>query len=278
VARSRRTGRSRFTLVLLILTSITVLTFDLRDSGPVQGLRDAGATVFSPVRSAGHAIARPFSNAWSGASGHDDLKKENERLRRQIDQLKGDRIQASVAIRENQSLKDQLHIKDTSDIQTLAARIVSGPLTSFDATLEIDQGSGDGVRKGMAVVTRAGLVGRVVRVTGGRSTIALITDPTFQFGIRLAKQGNLGIAKGQGSKGTLEVSGGISTTSGARRGDAVVTSGEQGSPFPPGVNVGIVKSTAQTADRTELILTVTPVANLRALTYVSVLLCDEDCS
>ena len=48
------------------------------------------------------------------------------------------------------------------------AEVVSGPLTSFDATIEIDRGSGDGVKEGMAVVTAAGLVGRVVRVTGGR--------------------------------------------------------------------------------------------------------------
>ena len=278
MAFSRRTGRSRFTLVLLVLASITLLTLDYRSSGPVSGLRGVASAVFDPVRSAGRAVGRPFGNAWDGAAGHDDLKKENQRLQRRIDALEGARIQNDVALRDNASLRQQLAVKRTSDIPTVAARIVSGPLTSFDATLQIDRGSGDGVKKGMAVVTQAGLVGRVARVTGGRSTIELITDPTFRFGIRLAKQGNVGLAQGLGRQGLVEVDEGISKDSGVKRGDAVVTSGAVGSPFPPDVAVGRVTATRFTEDRTEMVLTIKPVADLRALTFVSVLLCDDDCS
>jgi len=277
VALSRRTGRSRFTLVLLILASLTILTVGYRDSGPVGGLRNVAADVFSPIRSAGNAIARPFGNAFGGSSNA-KLRKENERLRQQVAQLEGDRMQSESALRQIQALKAQLGIKQTSDIPTVAARIVSGPLTSFEATMEIDHGSGDGIRKGMAVVDKAGLVGRVVRVTGSRSTIALITDPSFKFGVRMAKEGNLAVARGQGKKGTLVIDGGISVSVAVKRGDAIVTSGEQGSPFPPDVNVGRVTSISKTADRTERVLTVQPLANLRGLTYVTVLLCDEDCS
>ena len=50
MALSRRTGRSRFTLILLILTSITVLTLDFRGSGFVDDVRGAAMTVFSPIR------------------------------------------------------------------------------------------------------------------------------------------------------------------------------------------------------------------------------------
>jgi len=277
VAFSRRTGRSRFTLILLILTSITLLTLDYRDSAPVSALRDAASSVFSPVRSAGNAIGRPFANAWNGAAGHDQLKKDNARLQRRIDQLEGEKIENDVARREVASLKQQLAIKQTSDIPTVAAHIVSGPLTSFDATLEIDRGSGDGVKKGMAVGTLAGLVGRVVRVTGGRSTIALITDPSFRFGIRLAKQGDLGIATGAGDRNLLEVSD-IGAGTDVTRGDAVVTSGQVDSPFPPGLPVGRVVSAGLTSDRTAKNLVVHPAADLRALTYVTVYLCDQNCA
>jgi len=51
-----------------------------------------------------------------------------------------------------------------------------------------------------------------------------------------------------------------------------------GSPFPPDVAVGRVTATRFTEDRTEMVLTIKPVADLRALTFVSVLLCDDDCS
>lgn len=276
MARSRRTGRSRFTLVLLILASITLLTLDFRDSGPVNSLRDGAAVVFDPVRSAGQAVGRPFGNAWDGVFGENDLKQQNQRLRRQIDEMKARQVEEVVAQRDYQGLLDQLDLKQVSDIPTVAARIVSGPLNSFSNTLEIDRGSGDGLKKGMAVVTKAGLVGQVVRTTGSRATIELITAPTVRFGIRLAKLGDRGIAEGTGATGQLEVRG-IGESVGVEKGDLIVTSGQVDSPIPPDIPVGTVKSVALTADQVDKTLVVEPLADLGSLTFVSVLLCDRNC-
>lgn len=278
MALSRRTGRSRFTLVVLVLASITILTLDFRGSGPVDGLRNGADSVFSPVRGVADSVAEQFSNAWGGVTGYDDLEQENERLRRRIDTLEGQQIGDEVARRQIAELKRQLGIRSTTDLPTAAARVISGPLTSFDATLEIDRGSGDGVKEGMAVATDAGLVGRVARVTGGRSQIVLITDPSFALGIRLAEQGDVGIARGTGQDGTLEVDRGISRDTTVKRGDAVITSGLEGSAFPPDLPVGRVRSVGRTADRTEKTLVLEPAADLRGLAYVTVLLCDENCS
>jgi rod shape-determining protein MreC len=277
---TRRTGRSRFTLLVLVLASITLLTLDFRDSGPVQSLRDGAAAVFDPVRDATDGITEPIGNAWDGIFGYDDLKKENDRLRERVDELEAERTDADVANRENQALKDQLAIKQTSDIPTLAAEVVSGPLTSFDATISINRGSGDGVKKGMSVVTKAGLVGRVVRVTGGRSTVRLITDPSFRFGIQLADLGDRGIAHGTGREGTLEVEQGIDPETPVRRGDRIVTaSGDfEGAAIPPRLPVGRVDRVGFTDDRTEKTLVIEPAADLHALSFVTVLLCDDDCS
>jgi len=276
---TRRTGRSRFTLLVLVLASITLLTLDFRDTGPVQSLRDGAAAVFDPVRDATDGITEPIGNAWDGIFGYDDLKKENDRLRERVDALEAEKTKADVATRENGELKDQLIIKQTSDIPTLAAEVVSGPLTSFDATISINRGSGDGVKEGMSVVTKAGLVGRVVRVTGGRSTVRLITDPSFRFGIQLAKLGDRGIAQGSGREGSLEVKEGIDKNTPVRRGNSVVTaSGLEGAAIPPSLPVGRVERVGVTDDRTEKTLVIEPAADLRALTYVTVLLCDDDCS
>ena len=91
MALSRRSGgprrRSRFTLVLLVLTSITVLTLDFRGSGAVDGARGGASTVFGPVRDVGAAIGRPFANAWNGVFGYGDLATENEALRERLEQL-----------------------------------------------------------------------------------------------------------------------------------------------------------------------------------------------
>jgi rod shape-determining protein MreC len=279
VASSRRTGRSRFTLLVLVLASITLLTLDFRNTGPVQGLREGAAAVFDPVRDATDGITDPIGDAWNGAFGYGDLEDENERLRRRIDELEAARIDADVARRENGDLRKEAQLQRTSDIPTLIAEVVSGPLTSFDATVQINRGSGDGVREGMAVRTSAGLVGRIVRVTGGRSTVRLITDPSSEIAIQLAEQGDRGIAQGSGRGGTLEVQRGIDDQTSVRRGDSVVTtSGALGATLPPSIPVGRVERVGTTDDRTEKTLVIDPVADLRALTFVSVLLCDDDCA
>ncbi len=275
--RSRRFGRSRFTLILLVLASLTVLTLDYRDSGPVQGLKSGLGTIFSPLRGVGDAIASPFRNGWQGISGYDDLEDENRRLQRRIDELEGERTEAEAAVAENDELRRMLDLPVPDDIDRVYAEVLSDPLTSFDSTLRISKGSGSGIKRGMAVITDAGLVGRVVRVEGGRSYIQLITDPDFPgVGVKLVEARDVGIATA-GTGGTLVVDEGIQGGTEVRRGDLAVTSGYDG-PYPGGIPVGTVESVGRTDDRTEQTLVLEPTANLSGLKYVAVLLCDEDCS
>lgn len=275
--RSRRFGRSRFTLVLLILASLTILTLDYRDTGPVQGLRSVAGTVFSPFRSVGDAVATPFRNGWNGIFGYDDLKDENDELRAQIEELKGREVSNAAAAAENEELRRMQGLPVTDDIERVTAEVVAAPLTNFGATLAINKGAGDGITQDMAVITDAGLVGRVVRVEGGRSHIQLITDPDFPgVGVRLVEAGDAGIAV-PGTDGDLVIDEGIQKDTPVERGDLLVTAGSRGSSYPPGIPVGTVESVGLTADRTEKTLRVDPTASLEGLRFVAVLLCDEDC-
>ena len=64
-----------------------------------------------------------------------------------------------------------------------------------------------------------------------------------------------------------------------RRGDSVVTtSGLQDSAIPPSIPVGRVERVGVTDDRAEQTLVIDPAADLGSLTFVAVLLCDDDCS
>lgn len=275
--KSRRFGRSRFTLILLILASLTLLTLDYRDAGPVQGIRSGAATVFSPFRGFGDTVATPFRNGWNGIFGYDDLEDENDELRRQIDELRGQEIEEAAAAEENDELRRTADLPVSADIPRVTAEVVSAPLTDFDSSVEINKGSGDGIRRGMAVITDAGLVGRVTRVSGGRSRIILVTDPDFSgLGVRLVEAGDVGVATG-GTDGNLRVEDGIEADTAVERGDDVVTSGYEISDYPGNVPVGSVLSVGRTTDQTEQTLVIEPSADLDALRFVSVLLCDQDC-
>lgn len=269
--RSSRTGRSRFTLLLLVLTSITVLTLDFRGSGVVDDLREVAATVFRPLRDAGAWVGRPVADAWNGVFGYGDLEAENRALRERLEELEGERIEAEAALRDIEELTALEDIRRWTDLEAVTARVVGGPLSNFEHTVTLDKGSDHGIDVGMPVVTGAGLVGRVVQATGSTSVVELVTDVSFDFGIRLAGSGQVGIAHGTGRGQPLSVDG-VARNVEVEEGEAVTTSGTDRSIFPPDVPVGRVTAVDTSPDQLTLSLTVEPAADLDALSYVRVLL------
>jgi rod shape-determining protein MreC len=275
---SRRPRRRRFLLFLLILASITVLTLDFRDAAPVRGLRDVVSTVFSPVRGAADTVFGPVGDGWHAMFHYGDVKAENRQLRKQIDELKGQRIQNTIDQKRYQELLNEAHITSVQDLPTVIAEVTQGPLNNYDDTIQINQGAGEGIKPGMPVVTSSGLVGKVVQVQGGQSTVLLITSPQFYVDIALTppptdpSPGARGIAHGQGAGRPLLVDSGIVAGTPVPKGQVVQTSGVGTSSFPAAVPVGRVASSKQSSDGIEIDVEVAPSADLKNLAYVRVVL------
>lgn len=272
MALSRRTGRSRLTLALLVLTSLAVLTLDFRDSEIVSGARRVAGTAFSPLRGAAETVSRPVSNAWQGITGYGDLKSENERLQAQLDDLRGKAVQDEDAAEQLAALLDQLGIEWVGDIPTATARVVAGPASNFSHTIEIDKGSDDGLKVGMPVVNGAGLVGKLVLVTSSRATVQLITDPEFAVGVRLVPDGALGTAEGRGAGEDLIVDTSLEADAVVDEGTSLTTSGADRSAFPGFIPIGTVRDTRKGGGGLTLDLIVEPLADTEKLAFVTVML------
>jgi rod shape-determining protein MreC len=275
VALSRRTGgRSRLTIALLVLTSLALLTLDFRDAAVVESARRVAGTVFSPLRGAAETVSEPFTNAWHGVTDYGDLKDENDDLRRRLDEAEGDAVQGEDAAQQLAELLEQQNLDWVGDIPTTAARVVSGNPSNFSHTLDINKGSDDGIQAGMAVVNGAGLVGRVVLVTGNRSTVQLITDPDFAVGIKLLPSGVTGTARGQGEGEDLVVDTPLEPDSEnvPTRGTSLTTSGLEFSAFPESIPVGKVRSVQEAGGGLGIEMIVRPMADTERLAFVTVLL------
>ena len=270
--RSSRSGRSRFTLVLLVLTSVTVLTLDYRGSGVVDGLRGGAATVFGPVRDAGAWVGRPFADAWNGVFGYNELQDENEALRARIEELEGQRAQSEDAVRQLEELDELNDLQRWTSIPTVVSRVTGGSPSNFQHTVEIDKGTDDGLAEGMPVVTGAGLVGRLVQVSSNRSVVQLVTDPDWSFGVRLARSGRVGVAHGTGEGRPLVIDQGVERQVDVNVREAVTTSGFGDSIFPPDIPIGRVGELGIAPDQLSQVITVDLLAELDDLSYVSVLL------
>jgi rod shape-determining protein MreC len=271
VALSRRPGRSRFTLLLLILTSVTALTLDFRGSGLIDGARSVALTVFGPVKSAASSAFTPVTNTWHGVADYSDVKHENDRLRRRIAELEGEAARKDDAAQQFKELLKERDIPYVGDLPRATARVVSGPASNFAYTLEIDKGTAKGVKKDMPVINGAGLVGRVVAVSAHRSTVQLISDPAFAFGVRLVDSQDVGIARGRG-QGRPVVADGIDPATQVKKGTVVTTSGLDRSLFPGSIPVGKVVSARPSSDDLQQEVTLRPLADLAQLSFVDVLL------
>ena len=273
---SSRSPRSRYTLGLLLLTAVTLLVLDLPGTGPLQPIRNVLAGIFSPIRSAGDAVFAPISNGWKGAFGYGDLKDENDRLKARIEDEKGDQAELDRLRREVADL-EKLNGVAAGDVRTRTARVIAESASSFDASVEIDQGSGDGVKRGMAVITGltrgtgGGVFGRIIEVQPGRSKVQLITDPDFEIGVRLEDE-TRAVLQGQGRNKAVVVDG-VPNTVKVKAGDYVYTSGIQDSAFPADLAVGRVVRVHTSPNGLSKSLEVRPLADLSSV-YVKVVLKD----
>lgn len=270
-SNAQRPGRSRLTILVMVLASITVLTLDAKDVPVLGSIRAGALDVLSPVGSTFKTVARPFRNAWKGITDYGDLERENRELRDELDELRG-RSEASDGLRvENEKLRDQLALKKELTIPTTVARVATGNFTSFDDnTAIIDVGTDDGVEIGNPVVTKGGLVGRVERISSTRAVVRLVTDPDLRLGIKV-KSNDIGTGRGTGAGKPFLVDSGIDLTDPVAKGDLITTAGTQESIMPGGLPIGTVTKITRDQSAQVQVLEVKLSADLTRLDFVQVL-------
>lgn len=268
----RRPTRARFTLLLLVLTSITLLTLDERGTGSqaIDAVKDGARDLFAPVQDASDSLFEPVGNFVGGIIHYGDLETENERLREENSELRGAVLRADDAERERQALIDQLNLGNASDIPRVDARVVATNPSNFELSIEIDKGSSQGVADGMPVVTGTGLVGRISNVSRNRAVVQLLVDDEFSVGIRIDPQGDTGVATGQGIRRPMTADL-LDPSTKLEQGQVAVTSGLQQSQFPPGIPVGTIATATTRANALQQDVEITPVVDLGRLAFVTVL-------
>lgn len=108
-----------------------------------------------------------------------NLAAENEALRKEVAELQNRIIQMQQNINEAQILYDLLGFARSSpDEQYIPAKVIGKDPSPFLKYVLIDQGSDQGIRAGMPVVTNKGLVGKIEAVTASAARVKLITDST----------------------------------------------------------------------------------------------------
>ncbi|MFE6524742.1 rod shape-determining protein MreC [Streptomyces sp. NPDC057794] len=268
----RDTRESRLLLVLLIAVAFALITVDIRggEDSPVDGARQAAATVFGPIESGVSSAVDPVGNAVSAIrdSGerHDRLamlEKENAVLKARLGS--DDRARSRL-----EQLDRMLKVAGQGQYGIKGAEVIAiGAAQGFSWTITIDVGAEDGIKRDMTVLNGDGLVGRVTTVGPHTATVLLASDPDFTVGTRMESGDELGFASGQGDRPLrVELLNGKAEV---KKGDRLVTFGSQADrPFVPGVPVGVVSRVDPSGGGLTRTLYVTPYVGFTKLDIVGV--------
>lgn len=206
--------------------------------GPVENVL---LKVGTEIRDDGRAI---FS-FWTVA-------RENEDLRRKVEQLTGDNItlkqEVLAGMRYDALDKGEFNSPTLDKHKKVGASIINRSVSAWYQTLTINRGSNDGVKVNDPIISNLAVVGKVISVTPTTSEVLLILDGEGQVSALVrgsTGEATFGIVQGtykQGSRlssdGELQMM--FKRDDNVNVGDLVLTSG-YGGVYPKDIPIGTVR-------------------------------------
>jgi rod shape-determining protein MreC len=248
--------KRRIVVGVLAFVSLALITgyFREADDGPLHDVQGVASTAMHPFEVGAERIARPFRDAYAWLSDLFNAREENEQLKQQLEQLRNQAIQNSTAATEVKRLQALLDYRKSdefpADYDAVGAAVLADPPSDFEQFIIISAGSNDGVRVNAPVVTDEGLVGKVTRVSGEQSRVALLTDKesaASAYDVSTEADGVIRHGAGGGDALILDR---VAKDARVERGDLVATSGRRfqllPSIYPRNIQIGTVTSVGQT--------------------------------
>ena len=265
-------GRARLLLIILIVTSLFLITLDLRGVKILDGVRSGTQNVLAPFQKAGTTVVSPFRNFFGEVTHLGRTRNQIEKLKAENAKLRTKLLQRKNADAELIQLKSVLNLAGRAGYKVLAVRVISqGASTSFSQTITIDAGTSSGVRQNMTVLSGDGLVGVVKESYSNSALVMLATDPDFKVGVRVAGSQQIGILSGRGSKrAELQL---LDNQNIVKVGDVLLARGStHNRPFVPGIPIGVISAVDSGAGSIAQSASVMLYPNFSALGVVSVVL------
>ena len=277
--------RRRAALAIFVALSIGLLTvyFGESASGGLHAIQRGAQEVLAPIEEGASRAFKPFRDLINWVGDVFDAKSENKELKEEVGALRQQLAEAQTDQREADQLRDLVDMPREElfpqNTEPVTARVIARSPTSWQSSIQIDKGSGEGIDEDMPVIASGrdggGLAGKVTSVSGGTATVTLITDESSAVSAQVMPDGAAGIVRptvGDPSDMLLDF---IEKGRSVSEDTTVITSGSRSdrfeSLFPRGIPIGRVKRVD--AEERELYqrVHIEPFADLKRMDFVQVL-------
>ena len=234
----QRGAAQKFSLVSLIFLATIVFILDINNLNfikPIRSIINDGVYRVSLVAS---APSRFFPQVSGSVSNLIYLKKENERLKIEIENLRNKELQVEFLTNQNKNLQKILNSEESylKKESIILSKVLLDKNSPYLKSIIINRGSSSGVLKGMQVLDKDFLVGRIVETNYLSSRVLLLNDLNSRIPVTFGEDGIQAILKGNGgNKPILEY---LPEEYILEEGIEVFTSGKDGI-FFPGSPIGL---------------------------------------
>ena len=208
-------------------------------------------------------------NRWRG------LKERNVELEERVIQLEAEVFGLRNHRRENEWLREALDFRDEGEHALLVAEVIGRSPSNWESTIVINKGQAHGVVSGMAVVTKAGIVGTVINSSRYTSTVLLIVDAQSATGGLVQCSGDLVLVEGGQIGHTTLSAKPLSRDTSVEVGDIIVTSGLSRI-YPKNLPIGEVVAVESRQYDLSFSAVVVPFVDFTRLEYVLVVMPQEE--
>jgi rod shape-determining protein MreC len=250
-----------------VVLNLILISAQVNTTAGIPFIQVATFGVFSEVQRWTMTGFNSVRGLWTGYVALRDVQRQNDELKRELQsvqvQLQEERAQA----KRTDGLRQLLELRDRSGLETVAAEIIAAGADPEFRDMTVDKGSSDGVEADMAVISPAGVVGRVVLSSPRAAKVQMLIDRNAAAGALIERTRVQGIVVGQGE--TLRMDR-VPGTADVKQGDLIVTSGIDRI-YPKGFVIG----TVETVDRglgTYHEITIRPAVDFSRLEEVLVVL------
>jgi len=171
----KKTTKQKFSLLTLVVLSISIIIFSNLKLKPIQQLR---SIINEIVYRSSFVISIPeniIKNSYLGIKEYSTFYKDYDTNKNELENLKSKEISSKIIISENKELKNLIEDYTLSSNKILAKVIVDHG-SPFLRTIIINKGSSEGLEIGTNIYDRNYLVGRVIEVNYKSSRVLLLSD------------------------------------------------------------------------------------------------------
>ena len=220
-----------------ILLHVILISAQVNTASGLPVLQVVTFGSFSEIQRGTMAVIDGVRGMWSGYIALRQVQQENDALKQEMQTLQVRLQQERAEAQRTDNLRQLLELRERANLDTVAAEVIAGAASPDFQTVTIDKGSSESLETDMAVISPAGVVGRVILPSRRASKVQLLIDRNAAAGALIERTRVQGVVVGIGD-GMLRMQY-VPGTADVKTGDLVVTSGIDGI-YPKGFVIGTI--------------------------------------